>query len=208
MGPPSLNGGWESTIPLPCRDGHSFNGATVSQRWMAEIWGPMIIRAYVLQWGHRLSTVDGAGEPRLLDVVGVLQWGHRLSTVDGGRSSSEPCSPSSLQWGHRLSTVDGDAYTLTATTTGLLQWGHRLSTVDGAETVVTEIQTKFGFNGATVSQRWMVHLQARSTRRNARASMGPPSLNGGWILDHDADGPGIHASMGPPSLNGGWDAGA
>jgi hypothetical protein len=72
----------------------------------------------VLQWGHRLSTVETAVGDSLWLGWAALQWGHRLSTVEtevGNIALQHEflwdilgfCpNNASLQWGHRLSTVE------------------------------------------------------------------------------------------------------
>jgi len=118
-----------------------------------------VARAFQLQWGHRLSTVDGnsslcalvfqlgasMGPPSLNGgwlAEGVpdtlllwwLQWGHRLSTVDGSSQSSHVPGGNSASMGPPSLNGGWRFPPRGFPPSGWLQWGHRLSTVDGSPT--------------------------------------------------------------------------
>ena len=85
-----------------------------------------------LQWGHRLSAMEGLLTLRELSPTEWLQWGHRLSAMEGapeaerfGGGWTASMGPSPFSDG-RYETLGGDV-----TSTWKLQWGHRLSAMEG-----------------------------------------------------------------------------
>ena len=116
----------------------------------------MVGLPFTLQWGHRLSAMEGEppGSPctgngsasmgpspfsdgrqmatESVTLQDVLQWGHRLSAMEGRRWCGEtPPAFYSLQWGHRLSAMEGWIERPFLKAPSTLQWGHRLSAMEG-----------------------------------------------------------------------------
>ena len=124
----------------PCRSRRyrrptGFNGAIAFQRWKASHPTQGFQSSKELQWGHRLSAMEGGksswNSPRWCG----LQWGHRLSAMEGttavGFGEFRPLAsmgPSPFSDGRLgVSSTERIGY-------GWLQWGHRLSAMEGWRT--------------------------------------------------------------------------
>ena len=107
-----------------------------------------------------------------------------------------------LQWGRRPRTaemVDGTE----GSPVGIwLQWGRRPRTAEMARETRAPTGRTERFNGAAVRGRrkWG---HPRNPAGLGKASMGPPSEDGGNLRMHVALEPIKYASMGPPSEDGG-----
>ena len=87
----------------------------------------------LLQWGHRLSAMEGfqlrqTYQPYTTCFNGAIAF-QRWKVGD----MAKPCPHlNKLQWGHRLSAMEGKYLLDVGVVYGALQWGHRLSAMEGA----------------------------------------------------------------------------
>ena len=203
MGPPSFNGG----------------------RWRQRLISAAI-RA-TLQWGLRLSTEEGRASNRPLSESHVLQWGLRLSTEEGrcprvleARRPRGFNGASVFQ--RRKGRLTPCSFTPGVSFNGASVFQRRKARFSTWISTATNC-----FNGASVFQRrkvdgwpagvfrlarlqWGLRLSTEegchvgaSLLGIDRASMGPPSFNGGRWVGGGRVSPRRMASMGPPSFNGG-----
>ena len=206
MGPPPFDGGNAACPSLPKSHARRFNGATAFRRWKPRAgrrtptsshagfngatafrrWKQMAIpytsaAPVVLQWGHRLSTVETDGHTLHQRGAGCASMGP--PPFDGGnRSTGLPLSstPCTLQWGHRLSTVE---------TRRRWQPSRNRTT---------------RFNGATAFRRWKQRGVEALRPLLECASMGPPPFDGGNLQAAAIKlMTRLSASMGPPPFDGG-----
>ena len=108
-----------------------------------------------------------------------------------------------LQWGRRPATAETTKQKAEREATIMLQWGRRPATAETEHRRRAPHAGRRCFNGAAVLRRRRRGGDAKRGR-TLRASMGPPSCDGGnWgfpaMLLHADD----VASMGPPSCDGG-----
>ena len=132
MGPSPFSDGRWVQASLSRSPTASFNGAIAFQRWKVAYDDSDVDQGLHLQWGHRLSAMEGSTLPNhwlgKQPSMGPSPFSDgRPSSLSGARNPSD-----SLQWGHRLSAMEGSRKTMTFSTSQYLQWGHRLSAMEGA----------------------------------------------------------------------------
>ena len=140
----------------PTRTTCCFNGAIAFQRWKGSETSRATRTMQGLQWGHRLSAMEGGLVDQPLEVGAQASMGP--SPFSDGRyipfKEFEERSP--LQWGHRLSAMEGNPADEGVTTYRRLQWGHRLSAMEGCCPRPCASACAQRFNGAIAFQRWKV----------------------------------------------------
>ena len=115
---------------------NAFNGAIAFQRWKAAEHRQAEAQEPVLQWGHRLSAMEGvtrstgsAGRTAFNGAIAFQRWKGVVGDIVAAAVLV-------LQWGHRLSAMEGTIVALRRHEAADLQWGHRLSAMEGAPSTV------------------------------------------------------------------------
>ena len=109
MGPSPFSDGRPCiTVDIEARR-PSFNGAIAFQRWKAGHGLESLLNSMVgFNGAIAFQRWKGVGYCLNLDVpTQPLQWGHRLSAMEGRSSKRARGNSDSLQWGHRLSAMEG-----------------------------------------------------------------------------------------------------
>ena len=154
--------------PSPFSDGRSRHAASTAAA------------CTMLQWGHRLSAMEGIFPLRVVQAVIGLQWGHRLSAMEGNDPGVHfAVCPTSFngaiafqRWKARL--TENIGFYKSA-----LQWGHRLSAMEGTFSPATPLRPVSSFNGAIAFQRWKEDSHRVHPSAEDEASMGPSPFSDG-----------------------------
>ena len=130
--------------PSPFSDGRRKEG-----------WGPHQISE--LQWGHRLSAMEGTSpggclkgtSPGFNGAIAFQRWKAAILIGEGFH-------PIQLQWGHRLSAMEGGYVAPVGTPPGNASMGPSPFSDGRGEVYGTRGSSNQGFNGAIAFQRWKV----------------------------------------------------